>query len=68
MAMHDMKLVWPSSEYLPGYVTALERGWSPDNLRGDVAAREELARIAAHPAAFLSSLVYIEATVSATSN
>src|SRR5438128_9182271 len=31
--MHEMKLVWPSSEYLPSYVTALERGWSPDNLR-----------------------------------
>jgi predicted acetyltransferase len=57
-----MNLVWPSSEYLPSYVTALERGWSPDNLRGDVAAREELARIAADAAAFLASLVDIEAT------
>src|SRR5919106_6039237 len=60
--MHEMKLVWPSSEYLPGYVTALERGWSPDNLQGEVAAREELAKIAANPAAFLASLVDIEAT------
>jgi predicted acetyltransferase len=60
--MHEMKLVWPSSEYLPSYVTALERGWSPDNLRGEVAAREELARIAADAAVFLASLVDIEAT------
>jgi predicted acetyltransferase len=62
MAVHEMKLVWPSSEYLPSYVTALERGWSPDNLRGEVAAREELARIASDRAAFLASLVDIEAT------
>jgi predicted acetyltransferase len=62
MEMHEMKLVWPSSEYLPSYATALERGWSPDNLRGQVAAREQLARIAANPAAFLASLVDIEAT------
>jgi predicted acetyltransferase len=60
--MHEMKLVWPSSEYLPSYVTALERGWSPDNLRGEAAAREELERIAADAVAFLASLVDIEAT------
>ena len=57
-----MKLVWPSTEYLPGYVAALERGWSPDNSRGDVAAREELSRIAADAEAFLASLVDREAT------
>lgn len=59
--MDEMTLVWPSSEYLPSYVTALERGWSPDNLRGAVAAREELAKIAENPAAFLASLVDVEA-------
>jgi len=52
-----MKLVWPAPEYLPSYVAALERGWSPDNIRGGVAAQEELERIAANPAAFLASLV-----------
>ena len=62
MAMQEMRLVWPSSEHLPGYVGALERGWSPDNLRGEVAAREELANIAANAPAFLASLVDIEAT------
>jgi predicted acetyltransferase len=52
-----MQLVWPSREYLPGYVSALERGWSPDNLRGEAAAREALARIAADAEGFLASLV-----------
>jgi predicted acetyltransferase len=56
-----MKLVWPSREYLPGYVAALERGWSPDNVRGLAATREELARIAEDANAFLASLVDREA-------
>jgi len=55
--MHPMQLVWPSREYLASYVAALERGWSPDNTRGGVAAQEELERIAANPDAFLASLV-----------
>ena len=57
-----MKLVWPSREYLPSYVAALERGWSSDNVRGLAAAQEELARIVADPNAFLASLVDREAT------
>ena len=59
--LNDMTLVWPSREYLPGYVAALNRGWSPDNLRGEAAAQEELARIAADPDAFVASLVDREA-------
>lgn len=55
-----MRLVWPSPEYLPGYVAALRLGWSPDNLRPE-AAEEELRRIAADPGAFLASLVDVEA-------
>ena len=57
-----MKLVWPSREYLPSYVAALERGWSPDNLRGQIAAQEELKRIAVDADAFLASLVDRKAT------
>jgi predicted acetyltransferase len=57
-----MNLVWPSREYLPSYIAALERGWSPDNVRGQVAAQEELERIAADADAFLASLVDREAT------
>jgi predicted acetyltransferase len=59
--METMELVWPSLEYLSSYVAALERGWSPDNVRGQIAAAEELARIAADAPAFLASLVDREA-------
>jgi len=52
-----MNLVWPSREHLSSYVAALERGWSPDNIRGAAAAQDELKRIAADPEAFLASLV-----------
>jgi predicted acetyltransferase len=52
-----MTLVWPSREYLPGYVDALRRGWSPDNVRGKEAAREQLQKIADDADAFLASLV-----------
>jgi predicted acetyltransferase len=55
--MEDMRLVWPSREYLASYVSALERGWSPDNTRGVSAAEEELRRIALDAEAFLASLV-----------
>lgn len=55
--MLEMELVWPAREHLPGYVAALRRGWSPDNIRGTIAAQEELARIAADADAFLASLV-----------
>lgn len=51
-----MRLVQPSPEYLPGYVAALERGWSFDNLRGAVAAAEELAKIKEDPIEFVASL------------
>jgi predicted acetyltransferase len=57
-----MRLVWPGREYLPDYVAALERGWSPDNVRGQTAADEELERIAADAEAFLASLVDKDAT------
>jgi len=56
-----MKLVFPSSRYLPSYVDALERGWSSDNVRGKAAADEELARIRSNSDAFLASLVDREA-------
>jgi predicted acetyltransferase len=59
--MQEMVLVWPAREYLSSYVAALERGWSPDNVRGQVATREELNRIVANADAFLASLVDREA-------
>ena len=60
----DVHLVWPAREHLSGYVAALERGWSADNLRQE-AGREELARIAEDPDAFLASLVDREAAAGA---
>ena len=60
MKIEPMELVWPAAQYLPGYVHALEQGWSPDNLRPQ-AAVEELARIAKDPARFLSEQVDREA-------
>jgi predicted acetyltransferase len=42
-------LLRPTPDLLPGYVAALQRGWSPDNVRGAVAAREILERIATEP-------------------
>jgi predicted acetyltransferase len=59
--LSDMRLVWPAHEHLPSYIAALERGWSPDNVRGETAAREELTRIAKDADAFLSSMVDREA-------
>lgn len=51
-----MQLVRPSTEHLPSYIAALERGWSADNLRGAAAAAEELVRIREDAGSYLASL------------
>ena len=56
----NLELVWPASQYLPGYIHALQQGWSPDNLRPQAAA-EQLARIAEDPDRFLFEQVDREA-------
>jgi hypothetical protein len=56
-----MDLVWPAAQYLPGYVHALQQGWSPDHLRPQTAL-DELVRISQDPEAFLSGQVDREAT------
>ena len=56
-----LALVTPAPPYLPGYLDALHRGWSPDNVRGDAARLDELGRIDRDPDAFLASLVDREA-------
>jgi predicted acetyltransferase len=61
-AIEEFTLVWPARQHLASYVEALERGWSPDNVRPEAAAREELQAIAADPGAFLASLVDLEAS------
>ena len=55
-----LQLVWPGKEHLPGYVHALQQGWSPDNLRPQT-AQDHLAEIAADADAFLARLVDREA-------
>jgi predicted acetyltransferase len=60
--MEEMKLVWPSHEYLSSYVAALQRGWSPDNVRGEAAAQEQLKLISVAAGAFLATLVDTEAS------
>lgn len=59
--LSSLQLVWPGEAYLPGYIAALERGWSPDNVRGADAAREILEKIAKDPQQYLQSLVDREA-------
>jgi predicted acetyltransferase len=56
-----MQLVRPTREHLSSYIAALERGWSADNIRGALAAREELEQIHADSEAFLTSLEDLEA-------
>jgi len=51
-----MQLVRPTKVHLASYVAALERGWSADNVRGIVAAQEELAKIEADVVAFITSV------------
>ena len=56
MAEPALRLVRPAAVHLNSYRAALERGWSPDNVRGAVAAEEQLAQIAADAAAFLAQM------------
>ena len=49
-----IELTTPILERLPDYVDALERGWSPDNVRGRIAAEEQLAAIEQDAAGFVA--------------
>jgi predicted acetyltransferase len=51
-----MELVWAARSHLASYIDALERGWSPDNLRPE-AGREELVRIREDASLFLAQQV-----------
>lgn len=50
-----MKLVVPALPYLSSYTAALRRGWSPDNVRGQKAAEEQLGWISRDRDGFLAS-------------
>lgn len=56
-----MELAWPSIDYLPSYAAALKLGFSPDNVRGEAASREQLGLIGRDAAGFVRSLVDREA-------
>ena len=58
--MTAMELVWPARQHLAGYAHALQKGWSPDNLRPET-AQDHLAQIAADAEDFLARLVDREA-------
>lgn len=51
-----IQLIAPSLDRLPGYADALRRGWSPDTVRREATAREQLERIARDPAGFVAGL------------
>lgn len=50
-----MRLLRPSIEHIPAYVSALRKGWSPDNLRSE-AAQEQIESIEMDAASFVSNL------------
>ena len=56
-----LELLRPAASHLPGYAAALERGWSADNVRGAVAAKEELEQIREDPERFIERMTDREA-------
>lgn len=53
--MTGVDFVIPSLSVLDGYLDALRRGWSADNVRGAEAARDEIEAIRRDPAAFVAT-------------
>lgn len=49
-------LLTPDMARLPRFLNALERGWSPDNVRGAEAAAEILAKAAADPEGVVAAM------------
>jgi predicted acetyltransferase len=56
-----LDLLKPSLDTLPGFVDALERGWSRDNIGLEKTIRSDLAWIARDAAGFVASLDDVEA-------
>lgn len=54
--MTEIELLRPTTGLLPSYVSALEAGWSPDNVRKEIAAREQLHAIKVNAEAFVDGL------------
>jgi predicted acetyltransferase len=62
LLLSDLKLIVPSLAEIDAYADALRRGWSPDNIRLEEAAREHLEQIAEDGAAFIARAEDREAT------
>lgn len=60
--MSALELITASLATLPGFVDALERGWSRDNIGLEKTIRSDLAWIARDAAGFVASLDDVEAT------
>lgn len=56
-----LRFVAPHIQYLDAYAKALRQGWSPDNIRLEAAAIEELEKIRSNPVNFVESLTDLEA-------
>ncbi|WP_118186094.1 GNAT family N-acetyltransferase [Paraburkholderia phosphatilytica] len=54
--MSTIELLKPATSLLASYVSALESGWSPDNVRKEAATREQLQAIEANAKAFVDGL------------
>jgi predicted acetyltransferase len=54
--MSAIELLRPTTALLPSYVFALKTGWSPDNVRKEIAAREQLHAIEVNAEAFVDGL------------
>jgi RimJ/RimL family protein N-acetyltransferase len=54
LAPRAAMLVRPKAEHLPAYCSALQRGYSPNTVRGAAAAQDELRQIERDAAAFLA--------------
>ncbi|WP_227746295.1 GNAT family N-acetyltransferase [Burkholderia cenocepacia] len=56
IGMSAIELLRPTLALLPRYVSALEAGWSPDNVRKAIAAREQLDAIGVDAVRFVNGL------------
>jgi predicted acetyltransferase len=54
--MSTIELLKPTTALLPSYVSALEAGWSPDNVRKEIVIQEQLHAIKVDPNRFVDGL------------
>lgn len=57
---HSYKLAWPCVGALPSFQTALERGWSRNNITPERTRLQDLEKIHMDPQAFVAGLVDLQ--------